>query len=74
MFSFQEHPCKHPVIILENLSFTDLESLIAFVYTGQVYVAQDELPSFLKAAETLQIRGLTDSAAAQTIMKVGISR
>ena len=34
--------------------------MIQFVYTGQVYVEQTDLPSFLKAAEALQIRGLSN--------------
>ncbi|EEB10627.1 broad-complex core-protein, putative [Pediculus humanus corporis] len=57
---FKEHPCKHPVIILDNLSYKNLEAVIQFVYTGQVYVEQTDLPSFLKAAEALQIRGLSN--------------
>lgn len=69
----QEHPCKHPVIILDNLSFKNLEAVIQFVYTGQVYVEQTELSSFLKAAETLQIRGLSDPSATHSLIEVSCS-
>lgn len=41
-----------------------------FVYTGQVYVEQTELSSFLKTAETLQIRGLSDPSTTQSLVEV----
>lgn len=58
---FQENPCKHPVVILKGVSFQDLQSVVQFMYNGQVNVTQERLPSFLQTAETLQIKGLTDS-------------
>uniref|UniRef100_A0AAG5DV94 BTB domain-containing protein n=1 Tax=Anopheles atroparvus TaxID=41427 RepID=A0AAG5DV94_ANOAO len=59
---FKENPCQHPVIIFKNVRYTDLMSLVEFMYQGEVSVAQDQLPSFLHTAELLSIRGLTDSA------------
>jgi len=58
--TFLENPCKHPVIILKGVTFTDLEAVVKFMYNGQVNVSQDRLPSFLQTAELLQIKGLTD--------------
>ncbi|XP_053669123.1 transcription factor GAGA-like [Anopheles marshallii] len=59
---FKENPCQHPVIIFKNVRYTDLMSLIEFMYNGEVNVLQEQLPSFLHTAEVLAIRGLTDSA------------
>lgn len=36
-------------------------SLLEFMYAGQVNVAQANLSGFLKTAESLKIRGLTDT-------------
>ena len=37
--------------------------MISFIYNGEVSVAQDDLDSFLAAAEELQIKGLTQGKA-----------
>ncbi|KAI4472233.1 hypothetical protein M0802_017029 [Mischocyttarus mexicanus] len=56
---FQANPCQHPVIILQDVRFCELEALLIFIYKGEVNIEQDNLPALLKAAETLQIRGLS---------------
>ena len=58
---FQGNPCQHPIIILRDIKYDDLQSLLQFMYNGEVNVAQEQLNSFLKTAESLKIRGLTDS-------------
>ncbi|XP_049291983.1 protein abrupt-like isoform X5 [Anopheles funestus] len=58
---FKENPCQHPVIIFKNVRYTDLMSLVEFMYQGEVSVPQEQLPSFLHTAEILAIRGLTDN-------------
>lgn len=55
------NPCQHPIIILRDIKYEDLFSLLQFMYNGEVNVAQDQLNSFLKSAESLKIRGLTDN-------------
>lgn len=57
-FSLQTNPCQHPVIILQDVHFSELEALLIFIYKGEVNIEQKNLPALLKAAETLQIRGL----------------
>ncbi|XP_054156525.1 protein tramtrack, alpha isoform-like [Oppia nitens] len=57
---FVANPCKHPIVILKDVIFADLKSIIDFIYTGEVNVPQDQLSSLLKTAETLCIKGLTD--------------
>lgn len=36
-----------------------MEALLIFIYKGEVNIEQKNLPALLKAAETLQIRGLS---------------
>ncbi|XP_043288374.1 protein bric-a-brac 2-like [Venturia canescens] len=56
---FHTNPCQHPVIILQDVHFSELEALLLFIYKGEVNIDQKNLPALLKAAETLQIRGLS---------------
>jgi len=60
------NPCQHPIIVLRDIRYTDLHSLLQFMYNGEVNVHQDQLNSFLKAAESLKIRGLTDNEESDT--------
>ncbi|XP_029167728.1 transcription factor GAGA-like [Nylanderia fulva] len=52
-------PCKHPVVMLAGIGADDLESLLEFVYRGEVSVEPSQLPSLLQAAHCLCIHGLT---------------
>ena len=47
------------MFFMRDISFKDLKNIVEFMYRGKVNVAQSELGSFLKTAETLQVRGLT---------------
>ncbi|XP_029673866.1 protein jim lovell [Formica exsecta] len=58
---FAENPCKHPVIVLKDFSNHELSTLIDFMYGGEVKIAQEELPGLMRAAECLQVRGLSSS-------------
>ncbi|XP_037026467.1 broad-complex core protein isoforms 1/2/3/4/5 isoform X10 [Bradysia coprophila] len=59
-------PCKHPVIVLQDVAFTDLHALVEFIYHGEVNVHQRSLSSFLKTAEVLRVSGLTQQQAEDT--------
>lgn len=59
----QTTPCRHPVIVLRDILFSDLVALIEFMYLGEIRVKHHGLPSFLKTAEVLRVRGLTESAS-----------
>ncbi|KAK3882165.1 hypothetical protein Pcinc_013439 [Petrolisthes cinctipes] len=65
----KNNPCPHPVIILREVSIEDLEAMLAFMYEGQVNVSQTRLHTFMKLAEALQVRGLTDTHAARARME-----
>lgn len=59
---FVSNPCKHPVIILKDMNHFELNSILEFMYRGEVNVSQDKLGTLLKSAESLQIKGLTEVA------------
>ncbi|KAI5697640.1 hypothetical protein M8J75_013488 [Diaphorina citri] len=63
---FTEHFDKHPIIILKDIKFTELQSMIDYMYEGEVNISQDQLPSFLKAAASIQLKGLTQNVKAET--------
>ena len=56
----RDNPCQHPIIILRDVSYEDVRCLLRFMYNGEVSVSQDSLNSFLKSAESLKIKGLTE--------------
>ena len=62
---FQTNPCKHPIIFMRDVEFEHLKSLLEFMYAGEVNISQAQLPTFLRTAESLQIRGLTDNQSNQ---------
>ncbi|KAI5721857.1 longitudinals lacking protein-like isoform X1 [Diaphorina citri] len=57
----EENPSKHPIIILKDVPFKHLTDILEFMYAGEVNVSQDQLPSFLKTADRLKIKGLAEA-------------
>jgi len=55
------NPHQHPLLYLKGVRITDLQSVLQFMYWGEVNVAQEELNTFLSLAEELQVKGLTQS-------------
>ena len=55
----QGNSCKHPIVILKDVNYRDLSAMLHFMYQGEVNIKQEDIASFLKVAETLQIKGLT---------------
>ena len=55
---FEQTPCKHPVIVLRDVSCEELEALLNYMYLGSVSVAQNDLARLIKVAELFQIKGL----------------
>lgn len=51
---------KHPILILKDISLADMKSLLDFMYRGEVSVDQERLTAFLRVAESLRIKGLTE--------------
>nr|CAD7195161.1 unnamed protein product [Timema douglasi] len=66
---FTVNPCQHPIVILKDVKYNDLKTMVDFMYYGEVNVSQEQLPAILKAkgqnccprtAEMLKIKGLAE--------------
>jgi hypothetical protein len=57
----RRNPHAHPLLYLKGVKYTDLQSVLNFMYHGEVNVAQEELNSFLAVAEELRVKGLTQN-------------
>lgn len=66
-----QHYEKHPIVILKDVKFQELKSMMDYMYKGEVNISQDQLGQFLKAAESLQIKGLTDGGGENDSRDVG---
>ncbi|XP_054288099.1 sex determination protein fruitless-like isoform X5 [Macrosteles quadrilineatus] len=66
-----QHYEKHPIVILKDVKFSELKSMMDYMYRGEVNISQDQLGTFLKAAESLQIKGLSDNGADGDARDVG---
>jgi len=60
---------QHPIILLKDVSFIELEYIVNFMYSGEVVVPQEEIQSFLKTAELLEIKGLLDRQEEKKVTK-----
>lgn len=58
MFDKTDKTCKSPIIVLKDIKCEDLESLLDYMYLGEVNVRQCDLASLIKSAECLRIKGL----------------
>jgi len=54
---------QHPVLVLRDVPFIDLYTILEFIYMGEVNIAQGDLQSFLRTAELLQIKGLAENVS-----------
>ncbi|XP_056648388.1 longitudinals lacking protein, isoforms H/M/V-like isoform X3 [Diorhabda sublineata] len=61
-----KHFDKHPILILKDVKFQELKAMMDYMYRGEVNISQDQLGALLKAAESLQIKGLSDNRKGET--------
>merc|ERR1712142_69523 len=59
----RRNPHQNPLLYLKGVKYSDLLSVLNFMYHGEVNVAQEELNSFLAVAEDLRVKGLTQNQA-----------
>jgi len=57
----RRNPHQNPLLYLKGVKYSDLQSVLNFMYHGEVNVAQEELNSFLAVAEDLRVKGLTQN-------------
>ena len=57
---FIDHPSRHPIVILKDVRFSELRTLIEFMYKGEVNVEYCQLSALLKTAESLKVKGLAE--------------
>lgn len=58
---FAANPCKHPIVILKDIAAPELRLILHFMYRGELKVSHEQLPSLLKTAQLLQVRGLLET-------------
>ena len=58
---FKDLPEKHPVIVFKDAGEEIVRDLLLFMYRGEVEVQEAYLNDFLKFADTLQVKGLSQS-------------
>ncbi|XP_060809609.1 protein tramtrack, beta isoform isoform X2 [Amyelois transitella] len=57
---FVDNPSRHPIVILKDVTFADLRTMVDFMYYGEVNVTEEQLPQVLETAKLLKIKGLTE--------------
>lgn len=57
----KDNPCRHPVLILNDIELEVLDALMTYMYNGTVSVPHNKLQTFLKTAEALKIKGIVDT-------------
>lgn len=57
---FTDLPCKHPVVVLKDVKFSEIKAILEYMYRGEVNVAQSQLAALLKVAEALKVKGLVE--------------
>jgi len=65
----RRNPHQHPLLYLKGVKYSDLQSVLNFMYHGEVNVAQEELNSFLAVAEELRVKGLTQNNQQSSLSK-----
>uniref|UniRef100_A0A1B6D500 BTB domain-containing protein n=1 Tax=Clastoptera arizonana TaxID=38151 RepID=A0A1B6D500_9HEMI len=53
------YPTERPIIILKDITYDELKAMVEYMYKGEVNILQDQLDTFIKSAESLQISGLS---------------
>jgi len=67
---FKELAEKHPVIVFKDASEKILTDLLEFMYRGEVEVDESNLSDFLKFADTLQVKGLSQGEGGNPAWKL----
>lgn len=58
-----QNPSAHPIIYITDIKLPILQALLKYIYQGEVQISKSDLVSFMKAADSFQIRGLQSKRA-----------
>ena len=50
------NPHQHPLIYLKGIKYESLKLILRFMYLGETKVSEEDLQSFLTAAEELKVK------------------
>ena len=53
LFGATPNPYQHPIVILKDVTFEDLQVIVQFMYNGIVNVSSEKLPDILKVCKYL---------------------
>ncbi|XP_025423180.1 uncharacterized protein LOC112692659 isoform X2 [Sipha flava] len=59
---FERELGNHPMIVLKDMKFSVLKSLIEFMYCGETNVTEDNLHALVEAAKFFEVKGLSSLA------------
>ena len=57
---------SNPLIYMRGVKANDLDTIVDFLYHGEVNIYQEDLEDFLNLAEELKLKGLTDGGSSTT--------
>lgn len=60
---FIDLPCKHPIVVLKDVKYSEIKAILEYMYRGEVNVAQEQLAGLLKVAEVLKVKGLVEEGS-----------
>lgn len=63
---FLSNPCKHPIVIFNDIKMVDLKAIVDFMYKGEISVFQSQLNKLLKIGRMFKIKGLTEVEELET--------
>ncbi|XP_065584022.1 protein bric-a-brac 2-like isoform X2 [Artemia franciscana] len=57
---FLENTCSHPIVVFKDIQYAEIRAILEYMYRGEVNVEHEHLPSLLKVAAALKVKGLVD--------------
>lgn len=64
-----ESPCEHPVVILRDIPYSQMQALLQFIYNGELVTDETKLSTLVELAQTLQIKGIGEFATEKPSLK-----
>lgn len=55
---FSDLPCSHPVVVLKDIRYSEIQAILEYMYKGEVSITQEEVEPLLRVAEALKVKGL----------------